>query len=186
MKKVSWVLIAALAVGIAMPVLAGEKGEKCSYDAQACLNGLSAKKDKGWAGIDADKNEAGGVFVKGLIKSGPAEKAGFMVGDVLVARNGIKMADHEAMKADKDSWKIGANVIYTVLRNEKEKQLTVTLVQMPEDVFAKLVGAHMISDHMGVATAVKTEAEKPAATAAASEKATEAEKAPVAKPATKD
>ena len=43
------------------------------------------------------------------------------------------------------------------------------LVPMPEEVFARMVGAHMISDHMVIATA-SAESEKAAVPATSAEK----------------
>lgn len=160
MKRLTWLVVAVVSVAVAAPALAGHKGEKCSQDAQTCLNGMTAKKDKGWMGLEYDRDASERLVVKKVIEGAPAVKAGFQPGDVLLTRNGIKLSDYEALKADKGSWKVGANVTYTVLRSGAEKSLAVTLAAMPEEVFARMVGDHMISDHMAVA-----------ATAAATEKA---------------
>jgi predicted metalloprotease with PDZ domain len=146
-----------MAAVVAMPAYAGQKGAKCKETAQACLNHLSAKKDKGWTGVDVDKTEAGTQKVKKVVSGGPAEAAGILVGDELIARNGIKLSDHEALKADKDSWKVGAQVVYTLIREGQEQKVAVTLAPIPEEVFAAMVGAHMISDHMAVNAMASTE-----------------------------
>ena len=160
MRRFAWFTTAVVAVAVAAPAFAGHgaasKSEKCSYDAQTCLNGISAKKDKGWLGLELDYGDAGVMAVKKVVPSSPAERAGFMAGDVLVSRNGIKMSDHEALKADKSAWKVGARVTYTVQRKSVEKSIPVTLVAMPEEVFARMVGDHMISDHMTATTAAAT------------------------------
>lgn len=165
MKRITWVLAVAVMAAVAAPALAGSKGEKCSQDAQTCLNHFSAKKSKGWVGIEIDKSESGAQVVKKVVSDGPAEKAGFEIGDVLMTRNGIKLSDYEALKADKSSWNVGSVVVYGVQRGDKEKKLTVTLGALPEDVFAKMVGAHMISDHL-VENAMASESTTPAQTTA--------------------
>jgi len=187
MRRLTWFLAAALLVAVAMPALAGHeaghkagskagskagyKAEKCSQDAQTCLNSFSAKKDKGYMGVEYEKNEAGALVIEKVTEGGPAAEAGFLVGDIMVARNGIKMSDHEAMKADKASWNAGAKVTFTVLRKDEEKKLAVTLAPMPEEVYARMVGQHMISDHMAVAsTAAATEPEAKIKTAEADKK----------------
>jgi S1-C subfamily serine protease len=149
-----------MAAAVAMPAYAGSKGEKCTQDTQTCLNHFSAKKSKGWLGVDVDKQENGTQVVKKVVPGTAAEKAGLQVGDVLTARNGIKVSDYEALKADKDSWKIGAVVTYTILRAGKEQKIPVTLGTIPDDVFAAMVGAHMVSDHMATATMASTEGAK--------------------------
>ena len=161
MKRHTWVLLAAMAAAVAMPAYAGGKGEKCTQDAQTCLNHFSAKKAKGWFGVEVDKLENGTQVVKKVIPGAAAEKAGIQVGDVLTARNGIKISDYEAIKADKDSWNIGAVVTYTILRADKEQKVKATLGPIPDDVFAAMVGKHMMSDHMATAEMASTETAKP-------------------------
>ncbi|OGF08776.1 MAG: hypothetical protein A2W00_13490 [Candidatus Eisenbacteria bacterium RBG_16_71_46] len=152
MKKLSWLLAAAVVLVTAVPVVAGE-GEKCTASAQECLDHMGAYKQKGWMGIEMDKNAQGALVVSRVVEGSPAAKAGIKAGDVLVSRNGIKLADSEAIKQDKDSWKVGAQVSYIVLRDKAEKTVKVTLGEMPENVFAEMVGKHMIHDHMAAATA---------------------------------
>lgn len=149
MKRLSWLLAAGMLTAVAVPAFAGH-GEKCTQDAQACLSHYSAYKDKGWVGIELDKSGEA-MVVKAVVATSPASKAGFQVGDQLVAMNGAKYGDKEAMKKVQGDWKAGQEVSYTVLRKGVEKKLAVTLGAMPEDVFAKMVGAHMISDHMAAA-----------------------------------
>lgn len=170
MKKLSWPLAIAMCIAFAAPALAGAKGEKCTNDAATCLTNLSTKKDKGWMGVEYDKKDDGSMAIKKIVSGSPAQTAGFEVGDVMIARNGIKISDHEAQKADKASWKAGAKVTYTVMRADAKKDIAITLAPMPEDVFAQMVGAHMISDHMTVATAAATEPEKVEAKTAAADK----------------
>ena len=157
MKKQMGLLAGMLIMAMPAASFAGHMGAKCTEDAQTCLNHMSAKKDKGYLGLELDKAEDGTLSVKKVAEGTPAAKAGFKVGDVVVARNGIKMSDHEALMQDKDSWKVGATVTYTVLRKDVEKKVPVTLAKMPEDVYARLVGEHMIANHMSEPTAAETE-----------------------------
>ena len=147
-----WIAV-ALILALALPALGGGSGEKCGYHTQTCLHRFSAQKDRGYMGLELDRTEAGGAVVKTVVKGTPAEKAGFLAGDVLVARNGIRMADYKAQQEDKDSWKVGAKVTYTVARKSAEKKIVVTLGTMPEEVFQRMAGAHVISDHMMAAIA---------------------------------
>ena len=152
MKKLSWLLVAAAVLVTAVPAFAGS-GEKCTASAQECLDHYSAYQQKGWMGIEMDKNAQGAMFIARVVEGSPAAKAGLKAGDVLVSRNGVKLADSDAIKKDKASWKVGAEVSYVVLRDKAEKTLKVTLAEMPESVFAEMVGKHMIHDHMAAATA---------------------------------
>src|SRR5262245_40983388 len=89
-------LFALLMVALAVPAFAGAKCE--AADAQACLNQMSALKDKGWMGLDLDKSDMTAVKVKAITPGSPASKAGFAVGDVVVAINGASLADKEALQ----------------------------------------------------------------------------------------
>jgi S1-C subfamily serine protease len=152
MKRISWFAAAVFVVALAAPALAGS-GEKCTYDTQSCLNHWSKSKDKGWAGLQYDKAADGTVSVKSVAANSPAYSAGFQAGDVLVALNGAKLSDKDAVKKAKGEWKVGQNVSYTIKRAGAEKQLALTLGTMPEEVFSSMVGSHLLESHVVVATA---------------------------------
>lgn len=149
MKRITALVGAALALALATPVLAGSGG-KCSQDAQTCLNHFSSYREQGWLGLKYDANEKGEYVVKTVTEGSPAAKAGFQLGDVLLTLNGASMSDKEAVKKAKGEWKVGSQVSYTIRREKNEQQVTATLAAMPEEVFAAMVGDHMIKDHMGV------------------------------------
>lgn len=153
MKKLPLLfLAAAFLAAVSLPAYAGSGG-KCTNDAQACLNHWAAKKDAAWLGLKYDKTESGDVVVMKIYDGSPAAAAGFKVGDQLLAMNGAKMDDKEAMKKAKGEWKAGNQVTYTVKRGNAEKQIAVTLAPMPEEVFASMLGQHMLSEHATTATA---------------------------------
>ncbi len=166
MKKLVWCLAALLLVTWSGVVVAGGSG-KCSQDAQSCLNYFAAKKDKGWSGIETEKTDAGQLVVKKIAPGGPAVASGIQEGDVMLAINGAKLTDEEAVKKAKGEWKAGQTVKYTVVRLGAEKELSVTLGTMPEELFAAMVGRHMTSDHMNVAADVKPAETKEAKSASA-------------------
>lgn len=147
----------ALVAVISAPAWAGS-GEKCSADAQACLNHMTQNKTSGWLGLEFDKDAEGVTKVKRVVAESPAEKAGFMTGDVIVAVNGAKTSDHAAMKKAKGAWKAGQEVTYTVERMGAEKNLAATLGSMPENVQATMIGYHMMENHMTAATTAAAEA----------------------------
>lgn len=155
------ILLAVALLVVAASAFAGS-GEKCTQNTQACLNHWAKSRDKGWLGIKYDKAENGTVVVKEVAANGPGATAGFAVGDVMVAMNGIKMADKEALKKAKGEWKVGQVVTYTVQREGAEKEIAVTLAAMPEEVFASMVGSHMVENHVTTATAAAGTSEKEA------------------------
>ncbi len=160
MKTLTSFVAAAFVVALALPVWAGS-AEKCTADTQTCLNHMSAKKTTGWLGLEYDKAEDGTMSVKAVTAGSPAEKAGFQVGDVLLALNGAKFSDKEAMKKAKGDWNAGQKVSYTVQRKGAETAVAATLGPMPENVYASMVGQHLLENHVSAQTAVTTEA-KPA------------------------
>ena len=152
MKKISAALAILALASIAGAAYAGG-GAKCSADAAACLSHWSESKSAGYLGMKYDKAEDGTVSVKDVVAGTPAAAAGFQKGDVILTLNGAAMADKEAVKKAKGAWKPGDKVSYTIRRAGAEQKLTATLGTMPAEVFAQMVGEHMIENHMAVATA---------------------------------
>jgi S1-C subfamily serine protease len=149
---------AAAAVAlVAAPAWAGSGG-KCTADTQTCLNHMSAKKAAGWIGLEFDKSTEGVMKVKSVVAGSPAEAAGFQAGDVVVALNGVKTSDHEAMKKAKGAWSAGQKVTYTVERKGESKDVVATLATMPDNVHAAMVGFHLLENHAVTATAASAEA----------------------------
>jgi len=154
MKRGAALVVAAISMALAAPVFAGG-GEKCTQDAQACLNSFTSYKSKGWLGLEYDKSAGAKSYtIKRAAPGSPAEAAGFQSGDVLVSLNGVALsANKEALKQAKGEWSIGQTVSYVVSRKSKEVKLSAKLAAMPEEVFASIVGDHMVRDHMTVASA---------------------------------
>jgi len=150
--KTRIVLLSAALVMLAAPVFAGS-GEKCTYGTQACLNHWAGTKDMGWTGLELDKSVEGVVKVKAVTPESPAATAGFQPGDVLLTLNGVKMSDKAALKKAKGSWKAGQSVTYTVDRAGAEQTIAVTLAKAPDEVYASMLGSHMMSSHATAAAA---------------------------------
>ena len=135
MKPTVTLLALALVVGLVTAAFAGGGGECKTEAAQAHKAKLAAK---GWLGIDTEKDEATGAYRIAKIAPGsPAEQAGFQVGDVLVAFNGIPVKDKERIKAAKASIGVGSQVTWTVARAGAEQKLAATLAPVPEQVLAQ-------------------------------------------------
>jgi predicted metalloprotease with PDZ domain len=154
-------LALAFALAVALPALAGGEGEKCEQDVQTCINKMAMMfKDRGWVGIEMDKEEgAESMHVTRVIPGSPAQAAGFEVGDVLLALNGIKFAEaaEEQMEEAQKVMKVGATVTYTVQRGDSEVDLEPVLAEMPREVLAQWIGNHILSHHVDLASAEKPE-----------------------------
>ena len=80
-----------------------------------------------------------------------------------MALNGASITDMEALKKAKGDWSAGQSVSYTVKRKGADKQIALKLDKMPEEVFASMIGRHMLDAHLAMASATPTEPAKEAA-----------------------
>ena len=129
-------------------------GDKCTYDTQTCLNHMAGSATtKGWLGIAKEKT-ADGAKVTKVTPGSPAEKAGFQVGDLLVAINGMAIDSEQLKNSYQEISKAGSTNKYTVQRGGKSVDLQVTLTKMPDEVFANMVGTHML-EHASLQSAAK-------------------------------
>jgi predicted metalloprotease with PDZ domain len=94
MKRVIGVLAVVMIMVMAAPAMAGE-GSKCTASTQDCLNHMAKNlQNRGWVGIEMeDKGGTGKMVVTKVVEGSPAEKAGFQVGDILVAVNGVAFGE---------------------------------------------------------------------------------------------
>jgi S1-C subfamily serine protease len=134
------VLASVLVVAGSTPLAAGE----CSYPAQECLDHLARMRDRGYAGVDLDAEDPAGWTVTKVNADTPAAAAGIRIGDVLLAIGDIRMGDEEGMQRLGEIMKPGNSVTFTILRGGTERRLELELVRMPDDVFARFVGEHML------------------------------------------
>ena len=149
MKRVIGVLAVVMIMVMAAPAMAGE-GSKCSASTQDCLNHMAKNlQNRGWVGIEMD--DKGGVdkmIITKVVDGSPAEKAGFQVGDTLVAVNGVTFAEEnqKELKDQQYAMKPGSEFTYTVERRGSKVDLEVELGKIPDNVMAQWVGGHMM-DH---------------------------------------
>ncbi len=156
MKRRTWLVLPALLAVMAPLAFAGG-GYKCTKTTQECLDMMVASfKSHGWVGLELDKTDAGALTVKAVVPDSPAQAAGFKVGDVLTAINGVEYSEENeaALMAVKKEMAPGRKVTYTVSRGGTTKDLNVTLAEMPSEVLAQIIGAHML-EHAQVAQAKK-------------------------------
>jgi Do/DeqQ family serine protease len=74
-----------------------------------------------------------GILVNQLHDSGPADKAGIEIGDVVLAIDGYEVNDVQALRYRIATQKIGDKVKVSYLRDGREKLATLKLRQPPED-----------------------------------------------------
>jgi serine protease DegQ len=97
---------------------------------------------RGWIGVEAQEmtpdladsfqvTRAGGVLIAGVLRGGPADKAGFRPGDVLVAIDGKPVKDPNAMLNLVAALVPGKTAAVRLRRNEKDVDLAVEVGKRP-------------------------------------------------------
>jgi serine protease Do len=100
---------------------------------------------RGWLGVviqDIDKDLADamdlqssrGVLVSDVTKDSPAEKAGIERSDVLTKLNGEEINSTGQLRNLVATSGAGATVTINVIRDNEQRELTITLGEMPEDL----------------------------------------------------
>lgn len=97
---------------------------------------------RGWLGIEGDPvtpeiarslklKTRDGIVVAGILRDGPAHKAGVEPGDVIVAIDGTRITNaHQALMAI-SSHRPGSELALTVIRNQKSIDLKATVIERP-------------------------------------------------------
>ena len=119
--------------------------KKCQYTTQECLNYMAARlKASGWIGIEYDPEK--GNEISRVLAGSPAEKAGLIPGDRLVALNGveIKKENQPALEKARKEWAPGQKVRYTVTHDGLSRQVDIVLAPWPADILARYIGEHML------------------------------------------
>jgi predicted metalloprotease with PDZ domain len=157
----------ALALGLMVVTSLAVAGDqyRCTAGTQKCLDKMATMyKGMGWLGIERKWDETThSVAILKVVPDSPASKAGFRVGDHIVAMNGLRFIPENEEKLQKiqHERKPGARFEFTRLRDGKEKVLAVILGRMPEDIIAAQIGHHMLEhvtpDTKGDKTAKKEE-----------------------------
>jgi C-terminal processing protease CtpA/Prc len=156
-KTLFWLIAAAMTASIVASVFAGGP---CEAPTDECIRKLHQKyQQAGWLGIEKEKGEDGNAVITAVVPGSPAAAAGFAVGDVLVAINGITLADMKGEKAKEEEKKLqekklklamvpGSHVTYTVSRRGARLDLVATLEKPPESVIAQWIGEHVAKEHV--------------------------------------
>ncbi len=139
-------LIALALLALIMPAY-GDEEWKCDKSTQDCLDGMvTYLANHGYAGIELEPAETG-MRVKEVAQNSPAAEVGMKVGDILVTVDGKNLAEmseegHHAMAA---TFTPASTHKVKIDRDGESKWLTVTLVEMPDDVLARNLGKHMLT-----------------------------------------
>ena len=72
-----------------------------------------------------------GALVGDVVESGPAAKAGLKDGDVILQLDGKKVTDSRHLRLQVARTRPGASVPVTLLRDGKQKELTITIKELP-------------------------------------------------------
>lgn len=139
------VLAACLAFGSLAPAaFAGEC--QTLEDCPCVLEMVESTLGRGWVGIYMENTNGQGWVVTEVVPGGPADRAGLLPGDELKAMNGVPMSkDHESKLA-----KIYKNMVpdselvYTVDRDGKTKDVKITLAQLPKKILTIILGQQLI------------------------------------------
>jgi serine protease Do len=128
------------------------------------------KVERGWLGVSiqdltpelaksAHVETLKGALIADVIKGGPAEKAGMMKNDVVIAYRGKEIPDSSTLRNEVASTPIGQGVKVTILRSSKKEDLMVKVGNLEE---ATKIMAASIKDHLGaeVRSLTSQEAEK--------------------------
>lgn len=136
--------VALLALVATAPTWAG--GDKCRQEAAQAAAAKAAQHEKaeaikkaGWTGMEVEAAEEGGYRVTYVAAGTPAAEAGVRVGDRLVAYQGIALTEdnEEALHAAKKARRLGSRVSYTLERDGGRRNVTLTLVEVPDTVVAR-------------------------------------------------
>ena len=100
---------------------AGGKSYRCDADTQTCLNAMVGElSNRGWVGIEMEEDEETGArTIRRVVSGSPAEKGGFLPGDILRGVNGITFTEEnqDKLKANSKRMVPGEKFVYTVERD---------------------------------------------------------------------
>ena len=83
------------------------------------------------ATVKAYKLSALGIYVQSIQNFSPAEKSGLQIGDIIIKADGKDIKTMDELNEIKNTHKIGETMTLTINRNGDEKEITITLEEMP-------------------------------------------------------
>ena len=139
--------LAACLLGLALlaPVVARAAEPKCPLDPDKCLQEFEKMRHRPWLGVRLDADSTGRMEVVSVVPNSPAARAGVRKGDVLRGIDGKPPAEWFASKA---GWGPAQAGRITVGRGRGETHLRLPYEAMPDEMFARIVGLHMVDAHL--------------------------------------
>lgn len=75
-----------------------------------------------------------GAFISMVLRDSPAGKAGLQVGDIVVSVDGVKLESENSLSRLIQKKKVGDTIAIEIDRNGEQKNMKITLEEMPEDL----------------------------------------------------
>ena len=138
-------------IALVLTLLAGapvQAGDRCPLDIQTCLNAFAHMKDRPWLGVEIDTDSAGTRRVVRVVEGSPAAQAGIQPGDILEKIDGKPMSE---WFAGRSGWATGTQVACVVERGRHDQKLSLPLRAIPDDVLDRMIGKHMLEEHVAFA-----------------------------------
>lgn len=136
-------VLALFALLVAGPAFAAQ--DKCPLDLNTCLNQYQRMKERPWLGVSLERDSTNRFVIRAVEPKSPSQRAGVRPGDVLQNIEGLKPADWFAGKA---GWKSGEVGALEVSRQDRPVALKLKFEAIPEEIFARIVGIHMVEGHL--------------------------------------
>ncbi len=90
------------------------------------------KVERGWLGVSIVEDEEGRVVITRVERESPAELARLEKGDIILKFDGKEVTGSSMLAYEIKSRKPGENVVLTIERNGKKKEIEVKLGELPE------------------------------------------------------
>lgn len=144
MRRTQWLL--ALLFSLLAPTAAFAAEAQCPLPLTECLMQYQRMKERPWLGVVIEMDSVTHQrVIQSVVPGSPAEQAGVRAGDVLLQIERKAPAEWFAGKA---GWKDSDELPVAVQRDGAQRMLNVKAQAIPEELFAKYVGVHMIEGHL--------------------------------------
>ena len=144
MRSTQWLLAVLLSLLAPTAALAAEA--KCPLPLTECLMQYQRMRERPWLGVVIETDSVTHQrVIQSVVPGSPAEHAGIRAGDVLLR---IESKPPSEWFAGKAGWKESDELPVAVQRAGAERTVSVKAHAIPEELFAKYVGVHMIEGHL--------------------------------------
>lgn len=136
--------VLALWATVALSPVAQAAQPQCTLDVATCLNMFAHGRERPWIGVEFEADSTGAPHVQNVLPDSPAAKAGVKPGDVI---EGIGGKTPQEWFAGKSGWETGGEMAISVRRGGKERQLKCEVRPVSDEMFARIIGIHIIEGH---------------------------------------